>query len=122
MPWGRACHIPPAERGKGLERAPGGASEQLRQQLQTERASPRCLRELLPQEHNSSSTGPDTRKLGDTAQDPAFPPGTGWNRESKDSEDYPDVRCPQAVQTSHPPPPEHQSHCHWEMVVVTTGS
>ena len=60
-------------------------------------------RGLLGPERDSNSTGPGAQGAGDTAQNPALPPGQAEAGKAQDSKDTPANRWPGAEQISAPP-------------------
>ena len=55
----------------------------------------------------------EPRALGDTAQDPAIPPGQAEARRAQDSKDAPAAGRPPAVQISAPRPQSNQFPVDW---------
>ena len=77
---------------------------------------------MRPRECNPSSAGPRAQGAGDTAQDPALPPGQAESRRTQDSEDAPATGRPRAVQVSAPCPPEHPGPCGLVAAGITAGA
>ena len=75
--WGRSLHTLRAELPKGLDTAPSRAP-----------GAAQVAATARPRECDSSGTGPRAQGTGDTAQDPALPPGqveAGRTQGSKDA-------------------------------------
>ena len=91
--WGRSLHTLLAELPKGLDAAPSGAP-----------GAAQVVATVRPRECDSSGADPRAQGTGDTAQDPALPPGQAEARRAQESKDTSAARRPLAEQISGPAP------------------
>ena len=78
--WGTARRTLQADLGNGLEHVPGGASGRsrwVRRGLRARGLRPAAFGSCTPGSVIPAAQAPEPRARGDTAQDPALPPGTG---------------------------------------------
>ena len=102
--WGRSLHTLLAELPKGLDAAPSGAP-----------GAAQVVATVRPRECDSSGADPRAQGTGDTAQDPALPPGQVEAGRTQGSKDAPAATRPRAVQIYAPCPRTTQAPADWEL-------